>query len=1493
MSDPRILISGIKPLLLQDGVNPAESWRKWLQKFEIYSDANELHILQEEKQVAIFLNSLGDDGIEIFNSFNINRKSAKLRDVIQKFEGKFNPCKNITVERYNFFTRFQQNYETLDEYVTVLNNLSTSCEFNKLKEDLIKDMFVIGINNQQIKEKLLQEENLTLENAIKLAKNIELSQDRSNKLQHNTVAQYSQNSQDSVKIIQRRLQERSFSKGRQHRVPEYAAHRSRSSSKTRRTKQPSRDLSSPVLTSKICQRCGQVHKFKCPAQGITCHKCGKRNHFANQCLSKSHKYKNSVSIINSKEKSNITKYVINTINKNTLNEWQIQILCNKFKLICQIDTGADTNVISKQTLDKIMSFSKKKIPIFRFNNIIYTFSGEIIPNLGSCKLNCKFDNGIISNIYFVVVNYDCQTIIGWRTSEKLGIVKRIFKINKTNPQGDFNISQRSVKNLVEKYQNTFEGLGCLPYKAHLDIDMNIKPKVCPVRRIPYSLQNKLKGELDEMIRLKVIEKVNKPTPWVNSIVLVEKPNGKLRICLDPRNLNQAIKRPYYPYPTFDDLRSKVAGAQIFSKLDASSSYWTICLDSESSDLCTFNTPFGRYKFLRLPYGINSSGEIFHRTMNEFFSDLPGVIIFVDDILVYGSNQTEHNARLESVFKRATEVNLKFNKSKCQFGLSEICYVGHIFNKNGISADKSKVEAIIKMPTPTNVKELQRFMGMINYLGSYIPNLAQETSILRDLLKKQNIWQWLDQHEKQFSRLKSLISQSPVLVHYDIKKPIRMSVDSSKDAIGAVILHGKNPIAYASKSLTKCQENYAQIEKELYAIVFGCKKFHQYIYGIPIQVETDHQPLVTLFKKPLSDVPTRLQRMMIVLQAYHLIVSYTKGSEMYISDTLSRAPVKQSSPSNSELINFDEIDKNIEIHVNLVTSNLAISPEKLDKILLQTEQDLTLRKLKEYHKNGWPSCKQHCDNLVLPYWNIRDEIHVINNLLFKNNSVIIPWSMRSEILNILHEGHQGIEKTKSLARSTVYWPNINQEIENKIKQCESCNIFSSNKSKEKMLSHEIPTFPWQKLATDLFEYKGKKYLIVVDFYSNYIEIANLNKNTKTWSVINELKAIFARHGIPMKLHSDGGPPFNSYEFKKFLKEWDIEQIVSSPHLPRSNGLAEISVKIVKNIFKKCDQSGTDPLIGLLHYRNTPRGKLESPAKLLMSRQLRTKLPDKISNLKPKITSHLQYVQNKTKNQMKSQSYYNRNCKQYQKFQVNQEVYFKKNPNDIIWTKGTIVSKTKYPRSFIVKDKFNVTYRRNTQHMRHNYKSQHSNFQSSQRNRHVQFDNLSHKDNSFKYSQYQTEPVYCHKAKREDNDCENYLMYTFSQSQTNQSKPSQSVNQSENESSNVIGENQSDSNDSFISTQEMSDLNKSPIFVNVNESDSFNDSKQNVINEFNEYKSENLLSLSDQPSSHNESPKFVIVSPPTKLTENEESQVNTQAEQYSRKGRLLKKTQKLDL
>ena len=244
-----------------------------------------------------------------------------------------------------------------------------------------------------------------------------------------------------------------------------------------------------------------------------------------------------------------------------------------------------------------------------------------------------------------------------------------------------------------------------------------------------------------------IEKVDQPTDWVCSMVTVIKPH-KTRICLDPRNLNEAIKREHFLLPTIEEVTARMANAKVFSVLDAKSGFCQIPLDESSSLLCTFNTPDGRYKFKRLPFGIKSAPEVFQKHMKQLLEGLDGVDVIMDDILIWGEDILQHDERLIKLLHGLRAIGLKLNKDKCKIGLTEIPYIGHLLSEKGVKPDPSKVDAILNMPCPTDEQDLQRFIGiMIAYLSKFIPNMAEEAAPLRRLLEKNVQWHWSEEHTK--------------------------------------------------------------------------------------------------------------------------------------------------------------------------------------------------------------------------------------------------------------------------------------------------------------------------------------------------------------------------------------------------------------------------------------------------------------------------------------------------------------------------------------------------------------------------------------------------------------------------------------------------------------------------------------------------------------------------------------------------------------------------
>ena len=383
------------------------------------------------------------------------------------------------------------------------------------------------------------------------------------------------------------------------------------------------------------------------------------------------------------------------------------------------------------------------------------------------------------------------------------------------------------------------------------------------RKVPIPLYDKVKNELNRMKEADIIEEITEPTAFTASMVCVMKPNGTVRICVDLKKLNHEIERERYPIPSTNDILHKLNNSCIFSKLDARSGFHQIPLDKDSAKLTTFITPFGRYYFKRLPFGISSAPEIFQKLMENILGDLEGVICYFDDILIHSKSEQEHKILLDQLKSKLKRAGLELNNEKSEYFKDEIRFLGHIIGKDGIRPDPTKVKAISDLEKPTNVKELRRYLGMVNYLGRYIPHLSSICQPLNALLHNEAEWTWGPDQDSQFETVRGLLIKSPTLAYYDATKETVVEADSSSYGVGGVLLRRQKdgnlkPIAYCSRTLTSAEKQYAQIEKECLAATFACEKFDRYLVGIDrFILHTDHKPLVPLMNtKDLSETPIR-------------------------------------------------------------------------------------------------------------------------------------------------------------------------------------------------------------------------------------------------------------------------------------------------------------------------------------------------------------------------------------------------------------------------------------------------------------------------------------------------------------------------------------------------------------------------------------------------------------------------------------------------------------
>ena len=961
------------------------------------------------------------------------------------------------------------------------------------------------------------------------------------------------------------------------------------------------------------------------------------------------------------------------------------------------DTGAEATVIPYHLYEKIT-----KKPLQQIQQPLKGWlATKLVHPRGCVRLPTQYKSRQMDLLY-LVVDGNFTPLLGCDACLDLEVLKfmNLQLIDSPEPDQATPKTQGACEDqtMFQKdsvlcgYQDCFSDKpGKLPNKVHLEVDTSVPPVVHPPRKIPVAMLEPAREKLKEMEEAGIIVKEDEPTPWVSSMLVIDKrkvndkrkdtPPSKddLRICIDPRDLNKALKRPHYPMVTVEEVANRLAGAKSFTSLDACSGYWQLPVDDESSKLLTFNTPWGRYRFTRLPFGISPAPELYQREIDRLFEGVP-VEIIVDDFLVHGKDQSEVDEKMRRVLDRSREVGLKFNPKKVKLRVPEVSYVGHLFSAEGLKPDPEKIRAINDMPPPVDKEGVLRILGTVNYLDKFIEHKADIQEPISQLTQKDAAFVWEKPQQEAFNHLKSVITSAPALAYFDNTKETVLNVDASIKGLGAVIMQDGKPVAFGSKTLTPCERRYANIERELLAIVWGTQKFHTYVYGRRVIVETDHKPLESIFRKPLNDAPPRLQRMLLKLTKYDLDVRYVPGKQQVISDCLSRAPISDTAPASEP----EDV-----IGINLI-EDLGFESSTLKRFKETSSNDETSRVVMEYVLKGWPSEKEQVDELAREYWSFKEELSVEDGLLFKSDRIVVPRSLRAEVLDEIHGAHMGESKSLSFARDYVFWPSMTAQIKDRVSSCSICNAFRNRQQRESLHPHDIPGLPWQVVGTDLFDYAGQTYMLV-----KYFEIEVLRQNTAR-CVINNLKKIFARFGVPDEVVSDNGSQYSNtrnlfsttHEFKQFAEEWGFRHTTSSPEHPQSNGAAERAVQTAKRIFKKAAADKKDPFEGLLKYRNTPFEDIGvSPVQLLMSRRTRTMIPTHRRLLLPQAVDPDQVVKALKQRQSVSKKNYDKQSRDLPPLEAGDKVRIRPN-RDKEWRKAEVL-----PRSYLLQDERGRVYRRN--------------------------------------------------------------------------------------------------------------------------------------------------------------------------------------------------------
>ena len=1217
-------------------------WKKYKQRFELLCTA--IGVAEEKQKLAMFLTYVGDDTYEIFENTKLN-ESPTFNEAIEALDKHFEPQSNKSYETFLFRQMKQLEGENLNQFYIRLKEQASKCGF--ADADLnIKQQIELSTTNNKLRIYSFQNQDKTLQELLVIGRTYEQTRKQVEVLTKDKLTKADQE-EESVNFTKKR--------------------------KFGKNKYFERGMSDN--NKKSCFRCGGKfpHKYQCPALGKTCNKCSKKNHFATVCKTSQKRGGNLNNIqlktLNSITSTHSPSQLYESLEPLCLDETLFTLSVSENKAVCNkgseprsvsdqfdarvfnvnkpnfdatilvegirvnflVDTGASINILTLRTFNELSKRLKQK-PILQKTKakvVTYGSSYSSLSVLGKITFVVETKSKLCCTD-FLVIDTPHKNLLSGETALLLNILtfkKPVFHVQEESEMNASSLAENttvpeSLTQVIDCFAKTVfnNTVGKLKdYEVKLHIDKSVPPVAQRERRIPFALREKVNKELEKLERAGIIEDVtDEPTPWLNPLVIVPKSDGSIRLCVDMRCANKAIKRTRYPTPTIDDLKCKLRGANIFTKLDMRSAFHQLELSKESRYITAFQSDTRVKRFTRLLFGANSAPEELQHVIRQLLADIDGVINIADDLLIYARDNAEHNQILLKVLERFREKGLTLNLQKCQFLQSSLEFYGHVFSKDGMKPNPKKVEEIVKAPKPENQKALRSFLGLANYLKAFIPDYSTITYPLRLLLKNDTEYEWSNDCEEAFMKLKSAISSDTCITYFDNRKETFLFTDASPYGISAIVLqksqtekHAKI-VSFSSRALTKTEMNYAQIERECLALVYGCERNRLYLLGRQFTAYNDHKALVNILNNPKSTIPLRIERLTLRLQGYQFLLKHVKSDDN-ISDYPSRHPFETADETSAGTT---------EEYVNQLVEYACPNALTLDNIRQATRSDkLCQEVIKLIQNRNWYTIEKRTDineefkNELKNFRKIRNELTLTDDqqIILKGTRIVIPEILQQLSINIAHVGHQGIQKTKTLLRSKVYFKNMDKLVERKISNCLACQAVEKQTMSTPLKNTEIPENVWETVNVDyLGPLPSGHYLFVLIDQRSRFPLVDFTKSTNATNAISSLSRLFSMYGNPKSTVSDNGPPFNSKQFADFLQSRGILHRRVTPVWPQANGEAERFMRPLKktiqtaHLEKKNIPSEVENF--LFAYRNTPHSTTKvSPAELMFNRKPNYNLP----------------------------------------------------------------------------------------------------------------------------------------------------------------------------------------------------------------------------------------------------------------------------------------------
>ena len=776
--------------------------------------------------------------------------------------------------------------------------------------------------------------------------------------------------------------------------------------------------------------------------------------------------------------------------------------------------------------------------------------------------------------------------------------------------------------------------------------------------VPHHWKSRVKAELDRDVRLGVIEPVpaGTATTWCSRMVVAPKHDGAPRRTVDLQKVNKASKRETHHTPSPFNQASVVPPNKKKTLLDAWNGYHSIPMTKRSSSITTFLTEWGRYRYLRAPQGFLASGDAYTKRFDDITEGIENKTRCVDDSLLWEDTVEGSFWSTVRYIDLCARGGVVFNPKKFVFCRDEVDFAGFTIGKTSLRPTAGLLRSIAEFPVPKTISEVRGWFGLVGQV-SYAYQTSQVMDPFRDLLKKSRTFFWDKSLDTSFirSRVEICDMVRKGVEMYEVERPSCLLTDWSDIGIGFFLLQqhceceveqGPNcgpdhwRMVLAGSRFTKDAETrYAPVEGEALAVVYALESTRMFVLGCPnLMVATDHKPLVPILNsKGLELIKNpRLLSMKEKTLMYRFTTKHVPGKFHFAADSVSRHPAR-------EEVDLDEVcaymvgvmreegEDNGTGAIERAMAGAAVVAElpsdweavTWEQVKVEASTDMYCLELAKVIKEGvpgtkgeLPECLQHHHSSIVAS---REELYTVEGVTFRAGSMLVPSSLRGRVLEVLHAGHQGTTGMKAAARQRLWWPGMDSDIMQCRDQCRTCNGMSPSNQREPMEDRREPDYPFQLIVADFFDLHGVNYLVVADRYTGWPILFKMG--TTTMEMVKTLRNIFAQYGVPEELATDGGPPFNGYEFKQFLVQWGVQHRLSSAHYAQSNGRAELAVKSCKRLLRdNVGQGGRLDTAGvcraLLQYRNTPvQGVGMSPGYMLYGRRMRDALPGEPGRNKP--------------------------------------------------------------------------------------------------------------------------------------------------------------------------------------------------------------------------------------------------------------------------------------